>query len=37
VLIDQTGHIRKHTLGAEDDLRVGADIALLTAEPGPAG
>ena len=36
VLIDQAGNIRKHTLGAEDDLRVGADIALLTAEPWSA-
>jgi len=37
VLIDRAGNIRKHTLGAEDDLRVGADIALLTAEPWPEG
>lgn len=36
VLIDRAGNIRKHTLGAEDDLRVGADIALLTAELWPA-
>jgi len=36
VLIDRAGNIRKHTLGTEDDLRVGADIALLTAEPWSA-
>lgn len=33
VLIDRAGNIRRQTLGTEDDLRVGADIALLTAEP----
>ncbi|MBN8968431.1 MAG: redoxin family protein [Rhizobiales bacterium] len=32
VLIDRAGNIRRQTLGTEDDLRVGADIALLTAE-----
>lgn len=32
VLIDRQGRIRRQTLGTEDDLRVGADIALLTAE-----
>ena len=32
VLINDEGYIRKHTLGAEEDLRVGADIALLVAE-----
>jgi peroxiredoxin len=36
ILIDRAGRIRKHAFGAEDDLRVGADIALLTAEPTPA-
>lgn len=32
VLINDEGYIRKHTLGAEEDLRAGADIALLVAE-----
>ena len=36
ILIDRAGRIRKHGFGAEDDLRVGADIALLTAEPASA-
>lgn len=31
-LIDRAGFIRKQTLGAEDDMRVGADIALLTTQ-----
>jgi len=34
VLIDRAGRLRKQSLGVEDDLRVGADIALLLAEPG---
>lgn len=32
VLIDRTGRIRHHAFGAEDDLKVGAEIALLMAE-----
>jgi peroxiredoxin len=34
VLIDRTGLIRKHTFGAVDDLRVGAEIGALTQESG---
>lgn len=33
ILIDRRGRLRKHTFGAEDDMRVGADIAFLLAEP----
>ena len=29
ILIDHRGRLRKQTLGAEDDMRVGADIARL--------
>ena len=32
VLIDRQGRIRHHGFGAEDDMRVGAKIALLIAE-----
>lgn len=32
VLIDRAGLIRRHAFGAEDDLKVGAEIALLMAE-----
>ena len=32
VLIDRAGIIRHHGFGAEDDLKVGAEIALLMAE-----
>jgi peroxiredoxin len=32
VLIDRRGLIRRHAFGAEDDLRVGAEIAMLIAE-----
>lgn len=32
VLIDRRGRLRKQSLGVEDDLRVGADIAFLLAE-----
>ncbi len=32
VLIDRAGNIRHHGFGAEDDLKVGAEIALLMAE-----
>lgn len=32
ILIDRTGTIRHHGFGAEDDLKVGAEIALLMAE-----
>lgn len=33
ILIDRRGRLRKHAFGAEDDMRVGADIASLLAEP----
>jgi hypothetical protein len=32
VLIDRRGLIRRHAFGAEDDLRIGAEIAMLIAE-----
>lgn len=32
ILIDHAGNLRHHGFGAEDDLRVGAEIALLMAE-----
>lgn len=32
VLVDRRGMIRHHGLGAEDDMKVGAEIALLMAE-----
>jgi hypothetical protein len=32
VLIDRAGRIRRHSFGAEEDMRVGAEIALLMAE-----
>ena len=32
VLIDRAGHIRRHAFGAEEDMKVGAEIALLMAE-----
>lgn len=32
VLIDRMGNIRRHAFGAEDDMRVGAEIAMLVAE-----
>jgi hypothetical protein len=32
VLIDRHGHVRKHTFGAVDDLRIGAEIGALTQE-----
>ena len=31
ILIDRAGNLRRHSCGAEDDLRVGAEIALLLA------
>jgi hypothetical protein len=31
-LIDREGQLRKQSLGVEDDLRVGADIATLLCE-----
>ena len=37
VLIDRTGRIRKQTLGVEEDLRVGADIATLLTESTEGG
>ena len=36
VLIDRQGRIRHHSFGAEDDMRVGAEIALLVAEGRPS-
>ena len=32
VLIDRNGLVRKHTFGAVDDLRIGAEIGALTQE-----
>lgn len=32
ILIDRRGRLRKQSLGVEDDMRVGADIAFLLAE-----
>jgi peroxiredoxin len=32
LLIDRNGHLRRHAFGAEDDLAVGAAIAMLVAE-----
>ena len=32
VLIDRTGQVRRHAFGVEDDMKVGAEIALLVAE-----
>jgi hypothetical protein len=32
ILIDKRGFIRKHTFGAVDDLRIGAEIGALTQE-----
>ena len=32
VLIDRVGRVRRHAFGAEEDIRVGAEIALLIAE-----
>ncbi|MFC3075941.1 redoxin domain-containing protein [Shinella pollutisoli] len=34
VLIDRMGLVRRHAFGAEEDLKVGAEIALLMAEAG---
>jgi hypothetical protein len=36
VLIDKLGLVRKHTFGAVDDLRVGAEIGALTQESAVA-
>ncbi len=35
ILIDRRGRIRHHGFGAEDDMRIGAEIALLMVEPAP--
>lgn len=35
VLIDRAGNVRRHAFGAEDDLRVGAEIGWLMAEARP--
>jgi peroxiredoxin len=32
VFIDHTGNLRRHSFGAEDDMKVGSEIALLMAE-----
>jgi hypothetical protein len=32
ILIDKQGLVRKHTFGAVDDLRIGAEIGALTQE-----
>lgn len=34
ILIDSQGMVRKHSFGVDDDMQVGADIALLLAEQG---
>ena len=36
VLIDKQGMVRKHTFGAVDDLRIGAEIGALTQEAAKA-
>lgn len=36
VVIDRHGLVRKHTFGAVDDLRIGAEIGALTQEPESA-
>src|SRR5277367_2966595 len=36
VLIDRHGYVRKHTFGAVDDLRIGAEIGALTQESDAA-
>lgn len=36
ILIDRDGNIRRHAFGAEDDMRAGAEIAMLLAEPRSA-
>jgi hypothetical protein len=36
VLIDRHGFVRKHTFGAVDDLRIGAEIGALTQESDSA-
>lgn len=33
ILIDRLGRLRRQSFGAEADLRIGADIAFLLAEP----
>jgi len=35
VLIDRAGNLRRHAFGAEDDLKTGAEIGWLMAEPRP--
>jgi len=35
LLVDRTGRLRRHTFGLVDDLRLGAEIATLLAEPRP--
>lgn len=37
VLIDKQGLVRKHTFGAVDDLRIGAEIGALTQERAGTG
>lgn len=33
ILIDRQGRIRRHAFGAEEDMRVGAEIGMLITEP----
>lgn len=33
ILIDRQGRVRRHAFGAEDDMRLGAEIAMLVVEP----
>lgn len=35
VLIDRAGMLRRHAFGAEDDLKIGAEIGWLMSEPRP--
>jgi len=37
VLVDRAGRLRRQVFGLVDDLRLGAEIATLLAEPAPAG
>jgi hypothetical protein len=37
ILIDRRGRLRKHIFGLEEDMRVGADVALLVTENAPMG
>lgn len=37
ILIDRSGNLRRHSFGAEDDLKVGAEIAMLMTEGARSG